>query len=152
LLEALSFLSEQSDAVALAEALRPALLRISRRLRQESQKVGISAQDALLLGFIQRHAGVGVCELADQEQTSRPTMSSHVKRLEASGWIERRSHDIDGRRSGLSITASGEGQIDAIRRRRNDWLAARLAQLDPAERKLLSAAAEPLLKLMILEP
>jgi hypothetical protein len=34
--------------IDLAELLRPAILRVSRRLRQEAQKAGLSAQDALL--------------------------------------------------------------------------------------------------------
>jgi DNA-binding MarR family transcriptional regulator len=79
-------------------------------------------------------------------------MSSHVKRLEAAGWISRRGDDEDGRRSGLEITAAGLRQMEAVRRRRNDWLAARLKRLSPAERERLAAAAEPLLKLMSLEP
>lgn len=140
------------DIATLADALRPALLRVSRRLRQEANKVGLSAQDALLLGYIQRNPGVGVCDLADVEQTSRPTMSSHVKRLEAAGWILRREDAEDGRRSGLAITPAGERQIEAIRRQRNDWLGARLAKLSPEERDLLAAAAEPLLNLVSVEP
>jgi len=137
---------------SLAEALRPALLRVSRRLRQEASKLGLSAQDALLLGVIQKSPGIGVSELADAEQTSRPTMSSHVKRLEAAGWIVRQDDAEDGRRSGLAVTAAGARQIEAIRRRRNDWLAARLAKLTPDERDRLAAAAEPLLKLVSVEP
>lgn len=145
-------LAETLDITALADALRPGLMRVSRRLRQEAQKAGLSAQDALLLGHIQRHPGIGVCDLAEADQTSRPTMSSHVKRLEAAGWIVRREDAEDGRRSGLAITAAGARQLDAIRRHRNDWLAARLSKLTPAERGRLAAAAEPLLKLVSLEP
>lgn len=137
---------------SLAEALRPALLRVSRRLRQEAGKLGLSAQDALLLGAILKNPGIGVSELADAEQTSRPTMSSHVKRLEAAGWVVRREDAEDGRRCGLAVTAAGARQIEAIRRRRNDWLAARLAKLTPDERDRLAAAAEPLLKLVSVEP
>lgn len=148
----MSALAEPLDLMSLAEALRPALLKVSRRLRQESGKAGVSAQDAMLLGSIFKNPGIGVCELADAEQTSRPTMSSHVKRLEAAGWISRREDDEDGRRSGLEITPAGQRQMEAIRRLRNDWLAERLAKLAPSERERLAAAAEPLLKLMSLEP
>ena len=148
----MSALAQPIDVATLAEALRPALLRVSRRLRQEAQKEGVSAQDALLLGQIQRNPGIGVCELADAEQTSRPTMSSHVKRLERAGWLKRSEDAQDGRRSGLAVTAAGARQIEAIRRRRNDWLASRLARLSPAERERLAAAADPLLQLVSLEP
>ena len=139
------------DPVVLAETLRPALLRVSRRLRQEAQKAGVSALDALLLTQIARSPGVGVCDLADSEQLSRPTMSGHIKRLEAAGWITRADSATDGRRSGLAITPSGEAQLDAIRQHRNDWLAARLAKLPEDARRQLDAAAGPLLQLLSLE-
>ena len=43
------------DVSALAEALRGPLLRVSRKLRQEAQKVGLSVQDALILGYIKKN-------------------------------------------------------------------------------------------------
>jgi DNA-binding MarR family transcriptional regulator len=136
------------DIVALAETLRPALLRVSRRLRLEAQKVGLSAQDALLLGHITKNPGVGVSALADAEKITRPTMSAHIKRLEAEGLVARRNDAEDGRRSGLTITPAGMRKLELIRRERNDWLAARLARLSPRERALIEAAAEPLLRLV----
>ena len=140
--------ADPADPILLAEALRPAILRVSRRLRQESQKVGVSSTEALLLGQIKRRPGLGVCDLADAEQISRPTMSGHVKRLEAAGWVERAGHADDGRRSGLAVTAAGEARLAEIRRLRNDWLSARLERLSPADRDRLAAAAGPLLKLL----
>jgi DNA-binding MarR family transcriptional regulator len=131
--------------------LRGPLLRVSRKLRQEGQKVGLSAQDALILGYLKKHPGAGVSELADFEQISRPTMSGHVKRLEAAGWLARADDARDGRRQGLTLTAAGARQRDAIQRRRNDWLAARLVRLTADERGRLAQAAAPLLKLLDVE-
>jgi len=148
----MSALAEPLDVTALAERLRHPLLKISRRLRQESQKAGVSVQDAILLGLIRKLPGIGVSELADAEQTSRPTMSGHVKRLEAAGWIRRTEDEADARRSGLVVTPAGERQVEAIKRRRNDWLARRLAKLTEAEREALAVAAGPLMKLLELEP
>lgn len=136
------------DVIALADALRPAVLHVSRRLRQEAQKAGLSAQDALLLGHIRKNPGIGVSALADSEHTSRPTMSAHVKRLEADGLIARRGHAEDGRRSGLSITPAGERKLDIIRRQRNDWLAARLSRLSQDDQALLASAAGALRRLV----
>jgi DNA-binding MarR family transcriptional regulator len=53
----------------------------------------------------------------------------------------------DRRRVGIRVTALGVEALDAIRRRRNDWLAARLKALEPADRRILAAAAEPLRQL-----
>jgi DNA-binding MarR family transcriptional regulator len=133
--------------IELAEALRPAILRVSRRLRQEAQKAGLSAQDALLLGHIRKNPGVGVSALAESERTSKPTMSAHIKRLEAAGLVARADDAEDGRRSGLTITAAGTRKLEIIRRERNDWLAVRLARLSPAERAAVEAAIAPLLRL-----
>ncbi|MCX7588069.1 MarR family winged helix-turn-helix transcriptional regulator [Phenylobacterium sp. 58.2.17] len=136
------------ETLALADSLRAPLLRAARRLRQEAQRAGSSALDALILGYIRRRPGVGVSELAQAEQVSRPSMSGHVKRLEAAGWIQRFDDQEDGRRSGLQITPAGEAQLDAVRQRRNDWLADRLARLTPEARAALAAAGPPLLQLL----
>ena len=136
------------DVIDLAEALRPAILRVSRRLRQEAQKAGLSAQDALLLGHIRKNPGVGVSALAESERTSKPTMSAHIKRLEAEGLVARAGDAEDGRRSGLTVTPAGTRKLEIIRRQRNDWLAARLARLTAAERAAVEAACAPLLRLV----
>ena len=140
------------ETLALADSLRAPLLRAARRLRQEAQRAGSSALDALILGYIRRRPGVGVSELAQAEQISRPSMSGHIKRLEAAGWIQRFDDQEDGRRSGLQITPAGEAQLDAVRQRRNDWLADRLARLSPDDRAALADAGAPLLKLLECEP
>jgi DNA-binding MarR family transcriptional regulator len=140
--------SSDKDVLPLADALRPVLLRASRALRRESQRAGVSALDAQLLGAVKKNAGIGVSELADREQMTRASMSGHVKRLEAAGWIERAAADADDRRRiGLTLTAKGAKALDAIRRRRTDWLAAGLKRLSREERAALAAAAGPLARL-----
>jgi DNA-binding MarR family transcriptional regulator len=133
--------------VALADDLRPALLRLSRRLRNEAQKAGLSAQDAILLGLVKAKPGIGVSGLAEAEQTSKPTISGHIKRLEAEGLVARMTDAEDGRRCGLTLTPAGVRKLEQIRAQRNDWLAKRLAKLDPTEREQIAAAAAALLKL-----
>jgi DNA-binding MarR family transcriptional regulator len=138
----------QRDTLPLAELLRPALLRASRHLRREAQKAGVSMLDAQLLTVIKKNPGIGGGELADREQMSRPSMSGHVKRLEAAGWLARDDASAeDRRRVGLRLTPAGEAALEAIRARRNDWLAARLAGLDPDDRAALAAAAAALARL-----
>ncbi len=139
---------DPADLTSLAESLRGPLLRVSRRLRQEARKAGLSVQDALILGYVRKHRGAGVSELADADQISRPTMSAHVKRLEAAGWLTRSDHAEDGRRSGLAVTPAGARKLEAIQRLRNDWLSARLALLTDAERERLAEATAPLLRLV----
>ena len=137
------------DAIlALAEALRPALLLASRQLRREAQKAGVSALDAQLLGIIKERPGIGGGALAELEQMSAPAMSSHLKRLGAAGWVARDpAPAADRRRVCLNLTRAGEDALDAIRLRRNDWLAARLGALSEDERRALAGAAAPLRRL-----
>jgi DNA-binding MarR family transcriptional regulator len=130
------------EVLDLAEELRPALLRAARQLRREAQKAGVSALDAQLLTVIKKHPGIGASNLADREQMTRPAMSGHVKRLEGEGWIARDPASAeDRRRVGLRLTAAGEEALEAIRLRRNDWLAARLTDMTARERGALAAAA-----------
>jgi DNA-binding MarR family transcriptional regulator len=143
----MSLLDSPDDVVALADALRPSLLRISRRLRLEAHRAGLSAHDAILLGHVRKTPGIGVSALAEAEETSRPTMSGHLKRLEAAGYVARDGDAEDGRRCGFTLTPAGSRKLDQIRAQRNDWLAKRLAALSPAERKALDEAAAALTKL-----
>jgi DNA-binding MarR family transcriptional regulator len=137
-----------ADVAALVDGLRPALLRLSRKLRRESHQLGLSPIDMFVLAGVKLRPGVGVCELADDEQISRPTMSAHVKRLEAAGWIERQAPDAsDKRRVGLALTHAGAEALEAVRRQRNDWLAARLGALSPQAREALRQAIGPLSQL-----
>jgi DNA-binding MarR family transcriptional regulator len=88
-----------------------------------------------------------VSALAEAERTSKPTMSAHVKRLEAEGFVRRHVDADDARRCGLAITPDGERKLGAIRRERNDWLAARLARLSADDRARLASASQALLRL-----
>src|SRR5215469_6965504 len=90
-----ALISSDKDVLPLADALRPALLRASRALRRESQRAGVSQLDAQLLGAVKKNAGIGVSALAEREQMTRASMSGHVKRLEAAGWIERAAAEPD---------------------------------------------------------
>ena len=134
-----------SDLFLLAESLRPALLRLSRQLRRESQRLGLSPLDAILLGLIYKRPGVGVSELAELEMIAKPTMSAHIKRLEADGWIARQAPDSeDRRRVGLAVTPAALTALEAVRRQRSDWLARRLEALSPEARDALRADIAPL--------
>ncbi len=107
----------------------------------------MSALDEQVLHAIKLNPGIGVSELAERERMSRPSMSSHVKRLRELDWVATDATVGDGRRVGLSLSASGKTALAAIRRRRNDWLSGRLATLSEDDRRVLAAAAAPLLAL-----
>jgi len=137
--------SVQSRVTLIADELRPLLLRLARHLRRESRGTGLSPLDSQLIAAIKHNEGIGLSELADLEQTSAPTMSAHVKRLEEAGFIARDGTAYpDKRRISLTVTREGEKALDAVRRRRNDWLAARLSELTEKELQALASALAPL--------
>lgn len=136
---------EATDALAVANRLRPVLLRLHRYLRGEAHELGVTSTQATLLGAISRSPGIGLSELAQQEHMTAPTLVGHMDRLEAAGLVERaRTNPNDRRRVGLTVTAAGLRVLDTLRERRTAWLAARLATLSPEELAAIAAAIEPL--------
>lgn len=133
------------EAHAIAEALRPALHRLHRKLRREIDDPGPSLLHALLLVAILRQPGIGVAELARQEKLRGPTISGHVKAMERDGLIIRSEPDPnDRRRNGLIPTDKGRELIHSMKQRRTDWLASELVKLSPEGRAAIRAAIGPL--------
>jgi len=138
----------QTDTVAVAEALRPSLMRISRELRRESRAVGVSAEQVSLLVAIKYAPGIGAGELAARERVSPPAMTQHVDRLERDGLVVRTPSPDDRRRVGLALTEEGRRVLRRVRSRRTAWLATRLRGLTPDELAAVEAAVAPLEKLL----
>ena len=137
--------SVASRVASLAEELRPVLLRLSRHLRRESHGTGLSPLESQLIATIKYNSGIGVSELAEIEQMAAPTMSAHVKRLEEAGFIARDAAACtDKRRTSLGVTRQGDKALEAVRRQRNDWLAARLGELSHDELQSLASAVSAL--------
>jgi DNA-binding MarR family transcriptional regulator len=139
------------DTLAVAESLRPVLLRVGRELRRETRAVGVSPEQVSLLVAIKYAPGIGVGELAAQEHVSAPAMSNHVNRLERDGLAIRTPSLNDKRRVGLTLTAEGQRMLRRVRSRRTAWLVARLGKLDPDELATIEAAVEPLSRLLARE-
>jgi DNA-binding MarR family transcriptional regulator len=136
------------DTVAVADKLRPALLRVGRELRREAREVGVSPEQVSLLVAIKYAPGIGVGELAARERVSAAAMSKHVDRLERAGFAERRPSAGDRRRVGLTLTDEGQRVLRRVRSRRTAWLASRLRGLSPDELAAVEAAVEPLSRLL----
>lgn len=136
------------EPLAVANRLRPALLRLARELRRESHALGVTGGQVSLLFQIQRHKGIGVRGLAALERMSPAAMSGYVDRLERAGLVERTPDPKDRRRHGLSVTDEGDRVLRSVKSRRTAWLAARLEHLDPDELAAVDAAVEPLLSLL----
>lgn len=137
-----------ADPTAVANRLRPVLLRLARQLRKETESLGITSRQATLLWLIRQNPGLSLRELAESEGISAPALSGHVDRLEKAALIERVRSETDRRRVGLVLTDEGAKLVRRIRARRTSWLAERLDGLDPDELEVVEAAIEPLERLL----
>ncbi len=138
---------EGGDTVAIANRLRPALLRLARELRREIHSLGVTGGQVSLLAQISASPDITASELAERERISAPGMSGHLGRLEAANLIER-ARATDRRRIGLRITDEGERVLRSVRKRRTAWLAEHLNGLTDDERDRIEAAIEPLERLL----
>jgi DNA-binding MarR family transcriptional regulator len=136
------------DTTAIANRLRPVLLKLNRELRREIHSLGVTGGQVSLLVQIKYHPGIGIRELAQLERISVPGMSKFVGRLEDAGLVERARVEGDQRRVGLTLTAAGHKVLRSVKSRRTAWLANRLRQLDPDELDRIDAAIEPLAQLL----
>src|SRR5206468_2664085 len=136
------------DTTAIADRLRPALLRLSRELRREAREVGVSPEQVSLLVAIKYSPGIGVRDLAARERISAPAMSNHVDRLERDGLVARTPSDSDRRRVGLTLTDEGQRVLRRVRSRRTAWLASRLGTLSGDDLAAIEAAVHPLSRLL----
>ena len=136
-----------ADPTAIANRLRPALLRLNRELRREIHSLGVTGGQVTLLIQIGREPRIGVNELAARERMSAPGMSKAIGRLEAAGLL-RRTELADKRRVGLELTDEGERVLASVKRRRTAWLADRLRGLTPRELDKIDDAIEPMLRLL----
>ena len=146
-------ISEASlSTLALAEELRPAVLRLARNLRRETDALGVTSHQATLLALVQARPGLSLRELAREEGISAPSLSGHVDRLEAARLLRRVRSTDDRRRVGLELTAEGRALLRRVRARRTTWLAERLATLADDERDKLEAALPALRALLERSP
>jgi DNA-binding MarR family transcriptional regulator len=141
-------LVETLDTTAVANRLRPVLLKLNRELRREIHSLGVTGVQVSLLVQIKYTPGIGVRELASRERMSVPGMSKFVTRLEEAGLIERAPVAGDRRRVGLIVTPAGHRVLRSVKSKRTAWLADRLRQLDADELEAIDAAIEPLAHLL----
>lgn len=124
----------------LSEDLRLACMRISRRVRFESDHEVAPHQFSVLSRI--EDGPLTPRTLADIEKVSAPSMTRTVGCLVEDGLAERAAHPDDGRQVLVTITAQGREVLRATRARRDAWMVARVAELSAQERATLADAAK----------
>ena len=129
-------------AASLAADLRVSLMRATRRLRAEKSDADLSDAQYAVLALLDREGASTPRELAAVERVQPPSMTRTVGCLVERGLVTRADHPLDGRQVVVCITDAGRDVVAQTRRRRDAWLARRLAALPPGERATLAAASE----------
>lgn len=127
-------------------ALRLAVLRLSRRLRQETAGSGeITPSQMSALVVLAQHGELTLGELAGIERIAPPSMTRIAARLEEKGLLERRADTSDRRVARVAISDIGQDLLRKNRERGDAFVTSRLKTLSDEERELL-ARAVPLLE------
>jgi DNA-binding MarR family transcriptional regulator len=131
----------KTDA-GLASALRVSVGRLSRRIRNERDPENqLSVGQLAVLMALKREGDCTISELARQERVQPPSMTRTVTLLEECGYVTREEHPDDGRQVLVRLADKGKGTLAQDRKRRDAWLALRLAELTAEERAVLRDAA-----------
>ncbi|MBC7725751.1 MAG: MarR family transcriptional regulator [Burkholderiaceae bacterium] len=125
----------------LSSEIRVAVNRLSRRLRAEKADTDLTDGQTTVLGVLSVRGPLTLSELAEIERVTPPSMNRTVGALVDAGYIERETSPDDRRKVFLHLSPTGTELVRETRRRRDEWLYQRLADLSPAERRTLADAA-----------
>ncbi|SET48236.1 MarR family winged helix-turn-helix transcriptional regulator [Geodermatophilus poikilotrophus] len=129
------------DTAALAHDLRLAVMRFSRRLRNQRVDTSVTLTHLAALSTLKRHGPMSPGELAGHERVQPPSMTRVVVALEGMGLVTRNPHPTDGRQVVIDLTPAAEDLLGAEARAREAWLSGMLQQLTAEERAVLREAA-----------
>ena len=125
----------------LADGLRPAVMRLARRLRQvRAEGFELTASQLSALGTLARADDQPIGALAAAEKVAAPSMTRIVNALQEQGLVTRTPDPADRRQSLVGLTPGGRDLLLLLRRRRSEWLAQRIAELDATEKDVLRRA------------
>jgi DNA-binding MarR family transcriptional regulator len=125
-----------------AAELRVSLMRVARRLRAEKSDTELTDGQFSVLAVLDRNGPLTPRALAEYERVQPPSMTRTLARLLDRGLIDRAGDPSDRRQVIVRLTEPGARAVLETRRRRDAWLARRLADLEPKERAVLAQAAE----------
>ena len=132
------------DLTALDNDLLRAIARLNRWATRHASFDVPYAQARLLDELGPERVSV----LAEADNSSQPTLTTQVQRLEAAGWARREADPDDARASLISLTDQGRAALDAVRHARYAVLAPVLEQLSPDEQDHLRDAVALLHRLV----
>jgi DNA-binding MarR family transcriptional regulator len=131
----------------LAAQLRPALLRVTRLIRNQRVDMSVTLTQLSAMGTLRKSGPMSPGELAAIERVQPPSMTKVLASLEERGLITRQAHPTDRRQAIIVLADSGVELLDSERRSRDAWLSQRLTQLTDEEQMVLLSVVPVLDKL-----
>ncbi|MFF7356012.1 MULTISPECIES: MarR family winged helix-turn-helix transcriptional regulator [Streptomyces] len=125
------------DTVALAAALRLAMGRIVRRLRQAHEVGDVTLAGVSVLARLARTGPDSPGALAELERVRPQAMAGTLAGLEQRGLVSRAADAADGRRTIVSITDEGRSMLEQRRSESVSRLTHALDEFTPQERQAL---------------
>ncbi|MFB7501773.1 MarR family winged helix-turn-helix transcriptional regulator [Streptomyces sp. NPDC056161] len=125
------------DTAGLAAALRLAVARITRRLRQAHAVGDVSLSGVSVLARLNAAGPDSPGTLAELERVRPQAMAATLAALEQRGMVHRAPDAADGRRAIVSITDEGRSVLAERRSESVGRLTRALDEFTPDERRLL---------------
>ena len=113
---------------------------IRKKFDQRAKDLALTRAQYYLLAKLSRNEGINQVGLADLLEVEPISAARLVDRMEAGGWVERRSDPADRRARRLFLTPKSRPVIERMRKIANGIYDEALAGLDRAARTQLVAA------------
>jgi DNA-binding MarR family transcriptional regulator len=138
------------DLHALGEDLITTAARVVRWVPKE-EGFGISLAAARLLARLHDNGPTRISDLALAEKCSQPTITNHVKRLEAAQLVDRTADPRDARAWMIKLTKKGQQQLVLMRTSIGTSLEPYLATMSKRDIKALREGVEAMRRLMAVQ-
>jgi len=138
------------DLHALGEDLVTTSARVVRWVPKNGTFT-LSLAAARILARLNDNGPTRISELALAERCSQPTITNHIKRLEAAGFVDRRADPSDARAWIIQLTPQGQDQLTALRHSLGSEVERYLAKLSKRDLKALREGVEAMRRLMAVE-
>jgi DNA-binding MarR family transcriptional regulator len=145
-----SRMAEDENLRQLGEDLITTAARIVRWVPKPT-RIRLSLAAARILARINDNGPCRISDLAEQERSSQPTITNHVKRLERAGFVDRSPDAADARAWRIQLTDTGRRELIEMQKAVGTSLEPYLARMSRHDRKALQAGVDAMRRLIALD-
>jgi len=139
------------DLLALGEDVVTTAARVVRWVPRDTD-FGLSLAAVRLLARIRDHGAVRISDLAVAENCSQPTITNHIKKLEAQHLVTRTADPSDARAWMIGLTDLGRDRLAEMRHSLGTSVLPMLSSLSRKDQKALRDGVEAMRRLMAQQP